>query len=443
MNVATQDSFAVDLGAGLQMRTATIDDADAIVDFNTRVFDHRVTAWTSDLLSKRHPTVQPDDFTIVEDTRTGAIVSSMCLISQHWAYSGIPLKVGRFELIGTDPEYRRRGLIRKQFELAHARSERKGELLHVITGVDWFYRQFGYELGPRLWGSRSIVDVDLRDLPDGGVDACQLRPATALDIAFIRHVYDQSSRRHIYSALRSEAEWIWEITGRSTASTRRREWMILERAGAPLGYVQYLPCLASPAWPLFRIYQIELKSGTGYLSVARSLLKGLWAKGQALWADGTLACPELRGLELALERDHPFYRVVPAGLLREVRTSPWYLRVPDLVAFLDRVRPALERHLVGSLADGYSGSLSVNCFRDGLRMTFDRGRILAIDRWIPRDLSDGDVQLPASGFVHIVCGWQRLSELADQFPECRATHDASILLDSLFPTFRGKVWVLS
>jgi hypothetical protein len=36
----------------------------------------------------------------------------MNLISQIWAYEGIPFGVGRPELVGTLPEYRNRGLVR-------------------------------------------------------------------------------------------------------------------------------------------------------------------------------------------------------------------------------------------------------------------------------------------------------------------------------------------
>ena len=55
----------------------------------------RVGVWTADLLRGDHPTMGADDFTIVEDTTTGKIVSSMNLIPQTWRYEGIPFGVGR------------------------------------------------------------------------------------------------------------------------------------------------------------------------------------------------------------------------------------------------------------------------------------------------------------------------------------------------------------
>src|SRR4030095_6565200 len=83
------------------------------------------------------------------------IVSSMLLVSQSWAYGGVPIPVGQTELGGTRPEYRGRGLVRTQFEVLHEWSARRGELLQVIAGVPWFYRQFGYEMAlPRGGGPR-------------------------------------------------------------------------------------------------------------------------------------------------------------------------------------------------------------------------------------------------------------------------------------------------
>ena len=58
------------------------------------------------------PGFGPQDFTIVEDSRTGAIAATMNLISQTWSYEVVEFAVGRIELVGTDPDYRLRGLMR-------------------------------------------------------------------------------------------------------------------------------------------------------------------------------------------------------------------------------------------------------------------------------------------------------------------------------------------
>ena len=111
------------------MRRSTPADAEPLAEFNSMIHsdlgldkpDERIGAWVRDLLTRSHPTFDAGDFTLVEDTRTGRIVSSLNLISQTWTYAGIPFRVGRPELVGTDPEFRNRGLVRIQFDGVTAR----------------------------------------------------------------------------------------------------------------------------------------------------------------------------------------------------------------------------------------------------------------------------------------------------------------------------------
>jgi predicted acetyltransferase len=62
-----------------------------------------------------------------------------------WEYGGIPFGVGRPEIVASDPGYRERGLVRAVFELLHARSAALGHMAQGITGIPYYYRQFGYE----------------------------------------------------------------------------------------------------------------------------------------------------------------------------------------------------------------------------------------------------------------------------------------------------------
>ena len=112
-----------DLGGGLILRRARREDAEAVADFNARVhlssggpFEQRephrgVAAFTRDLMSGDHPACDASDFTVVEDTGTGSVVSSACLIGQRFSYEGLEFDAGLPEHVGTHPEYRRRGLV--------------------------------------------------------------------------------------------------------------------------------------------------------------------------------------------------------------------------------------------------------------------------------------------------------------------------------------------
>jgi len=135
----------IQLGDGLILRRSTAEDADALADFNAQIHsdegpekpDEKVWAWTHDLMARPHPTFRASDFTLVEESRSRKIVSAMNLIPQTWTYAGIPINVGRPELVGTLPEYRHRGLVRKQFDIIHQWSVENGDLLQAITGIPY------------------------------------------------------------------------------------------------------------------------------------------------------------------------------------------------------------------------------------------------------------------------------------------------------------------
>src|SRR5688500_9256663 len=102
--------------------------------------------WVRDLMERPHPTMSAADVLVVEETGSSALVSTLNLIPQTWTYGGVPFGVGRVELVATRPDYQRRGLVRRQMEAVHARSAAMGHRVQAITGLPYFYRQFGYEL---------------------------------------------------------------------------------------------------------------------------------------------------------------------------------------------------------------------------------------------------------------------------------------------------------
>ena len=91
-----------DLGDGLILRRATLDDAEALATFNAQIFrtagseqpNRGIAAWTQDLLSGPSR-LRRRRFYHRRGGQHWLIVSSMTLISQTWTYDGIAFGVGR------------------------------------------------------------------------------------------------------------------------------------------------------------------------------------------------------------------------------------------------------------------------------------------------------------------------------------------------------------
>src|ERR1041384_6111836 len=114
-------------------------------------------------------------------------------------------------MVGTDDSYRNRGLIRALFEMVHERSEAEGDLVQGITGIPYFYRQFGYEFALDLEGGRRAPVSLIPKAKEGELEAFALRPATADDIPEITAFYNRRRHESIVSESISRQQWLYEI----------------------------------------------------------------------------------------------------------------------------------------------------------------------------------------------------------------------------------------
>jgi hypothetical protein len=439
MNTLTQPTTTLrELGDGLVLRRSTPADADALAEFNSKMHsdfgpdkpDERIGAWVRDLLSHPHPTFDPGDFTFVEDTRTGQIVSSLNLISQTWSYAGIPFGVGRPEVVGTHTDYRKRGLVRQQFAEVHAWSQARGQMVQAITGIPFYYRQFGYEMALDLSGGRVGFEAQLPRLKDGESEAYLIRPAVESDIAFIMQVTAHGSRRSLVTCLRDENAWRYELLGMSQKNVNRPEIRIIQTAaGEPVGYLTH-PWFNWDTGLVMTSY--ELKPGVSWLAVTPAVARYLWNTGGEY---ATSADKPRQAYAFWLGLSHPAYEVFGEKLPRLRDTYAFYLRLPDLTGFIRHIRPALEKRLAGSeLVVGHSGTLSLNFYRSGLKLTFESGRLTGVEDFAPASSQDGDAAFPDLTFLQLLFGYHSFDELQLSFADCwDKAEEARVLLNVLFP----------
>jgi hypothetical protein len=436
-----QSPLPRELGDGLVLRRSTAADAAALGDFNARIHsdegfdkpDERLDAWTRDLLERPHPTFGVGDYTIVEDTHTGKIVSSLNLISQTWSYGGIPFGVGRPELVGTLPEYRNRGLVRAQFDEVHRWSAERGELLQAITGIPYYYRLFGYEMTVTLGGGRSGFASQVPELPDGRAEDFTIRPASEADLPFIAALYGQGCQRYPLACLWTPELWAYELNGKSEKNVNRYELHLIETAaGERAGF------LAVPwfTWgDLLAVKRYELAPGFSWAQVTPAVIRFLRAAYETHPWGLTGERKPFGAFNLGLGEDHPAYHVLPDHLPRKRPPYAWYIRVADLPTFIRRVTPALEQRLANSGSAGYSGELHLTFYRDGLCLLFERGRLAAVKAWKPEPQGhSGEAAFPDHTFLQLLLGYRSLAELKYAFADCWTSSDAThALLEALFP----------
>jgi hypothetical protein len=391
-------------------------------------------------MSGHHPTTSAANFVVVEDTESKRIVSSTCLIPQVWAYENLPFGVGRLELIGTDQDYRRRGLARLVIGAVHALSEAYGHLVQGITGIPWFYRQFGYEFALPLGGSRDLSVTEVPAIKAGETEPCQIRRATETDIPILMRLYDRLRAGKLVTTVIDAARWRYDLSGHSRGSDQEyRAYHILNSDGRVVGYFSTPARLKGsrlPAW------EIAVEEGVSWRSILPSVTRALKAQGDTYAAESTPETRALTTIRFALGLEHPAYEAFDVKLGPHRPPYGWYIRVPDVPSFIRHIAPVLERRLATSVMCGFSGELNITFYRGGLQLAFDQGRLTGASDWSAPETNERwqGAGFPPLVFLQLLFGHRSLEELRYAFPDCWADEEPTLLLNALFP--KKLSWVL-
>lgn len=437
---STLPTLPQNLDGDLCLRWATPQDAEALAAFNVRIHSDDpaepetwLGAWTRELLSGRHPTTRAGDFTVVEQQASGKIVSSLVLIPQTWDYAGVPLGVGRVELVGTDEDFRRRGLVRLQMETIHALSAARGHYMQAITGIPWYYRQFGYEMALDLGGGRDFFWT--RGGNDKSVDPepYQVRPATKADIPLLQELYAAHTASSLLSLARTDEMWRWGLEEADRESDAAQDaHIILTADGRAVAYVEYRQWGAT-----YSVRELGVLPGHSWREVALFVTRELGRRAAAPVEDNK---KKVTAIRFVLDANHPVYTALGDQLEKPRRPYAWYVRVPDLPRIMRRLAPVLEARLAASPLAGHSGELRLNFYRDTLRLVFADGRLSEAGRFVPKGVEDGDALFPDLTFLQLLFGHRGLEQLDAAFPDCFANNaGARVLLETVFPRHASYV----
>ena len=253
--------YVDDLGNGLIRRWSNAADEGKIGHCLASVFrakpddplNQAMINRTAILFSPGFPLMGANDFAVVEDTSRPArpIVACTCYWNQRWSYGGIAFGLGRPEYVATLPEYRNRGLIRMLFEMIHARSADRGDLVQAITGIRYYYRQFGYEYALDLGGARRIYVAAIPAQKQSVSGVYRLRRATEDDASHMLALYNQRCSSSLVWSEVTEEKWRYYVAAWDLPVVRqqdpaecgleRHQYMIVDCDGQVCGCVSVAP----------------------------------------------------------------------------------------------------------------------------------------------------------------------------------------------------------
>jgi hypothetical protein len=403
----------------INLRHALLYDLDALVDLETRTMHfpmgHRVREW----FRPDHPTVQLSDFAVV--TVDDRIVSAAVLLRETILYRGIPVPVGIWEAVVTDPDHQRLGYCRQLFEFLSNRSA--AEILFV-QGATWMYRRFGYfpALGNYGGGNSGGCVVAAGDLPESSLTA---RPATADDSDFLVSLRQEACRRYVVSSpltresVRHDLHPDRRVVNRGEIGLNKwQEFRILEHAGRPIGFYMHDP------WDIALLMEVEIVPG-----------EVTWRDACAAAVHETVKFAGTEDARVVLPPSHPFSTCFPRSLGRTFRAyGDWAARIPDVAGFASRVHPALTKNLAESDMAGWSGELTISTIDQGIKLDFEDGNCVLVEPCKFRHPHDADVRLTPGRFESLALGYRSFPEILAEDADCSASREEiEALVTCLFP----------
>ena len=321
----------------------------------------------------------------------GQMAASYATIPLTMRANGRAIALGGVSAVGTLPEYRRRGLLRKITAQSFIDMRERGQNVAALWASQAaIYQRFGYALASAQVGYRiDSVDIGFADGDAGSAEMRRVPSETAYEI--VKQIYINFVAQRIGYLHRGKPIWLNNAL-QANAATGPAHVAVAYEASAPVGYVIY-----------------HMRDGrTGHLSRGQEIVirdfawltanayRSLWSwlgrhdlVGRIVWARAPVDDPA------------PEFFIEPRLLHTEIRDGIW-LRVVDARAALEGRGYSTEGTLTFDIgADDFApwnhGRLKLECTADGARATSTS--------------ASADLRLSSKGLASLYSGFRSARQL--------------------------------
>lgn len=392
------------LADGLVLRAATAADVDDLARLYTDAFGEQdgpdVRAFTED------PAVLAAWSVVSDGPR---VVSAIGRIDHRMQLDGFEFDTAQIEFVATDDSYQRRGLVAAQMAWHHDNCREAGIDVQMIGGIPYFYRRFGYGYGLE---DASLFLFDRARVDAAPTGALTVRTARPDDLGAILRLEDERPR-HGLRVVRDERSW-----GRALRMSDENPWADIFVAEDVHGLVGWARVFDHPNEQRMFLLPSVARTPDAVTALVRAALDRAGAHMLIGFdSPGTVFSEQLRTLG-----DSFVY-----GL-------GYYVRIPDPIGFLDRLRPILSERLAGSDLADTAGSLEISLYHSGIAIDYAQGEVISI-RPIPgvEDPTDVDgIGVAPDWFPALVLGRWKATDLAKRVDDVLILRDHH-LMNVLFP----------
>jgi hypothetical protein len=367
----------------------------------------------------------------IRDTDKGIFVSSINAIPSVWSYAGVPLWNLELGFVGTLPEYRKRGLVRALYQEYFEKELTRGKWdISTIQGIPYYYRQFGYDFLIPAWRSVFLRTKQVPEVPPEEKPSWKrltISRATKSNLDSIIKLYEEMTARTLVSSVRDRE--LWRIQERQRQEYEKEFTTYVVKDGKEVeGY--------------FRLVAREMAiqhslsdPGDGFLDVIESSIRTY---------DGVR-----RVLQFLKDKckEMGLYRIALSGAMTSnlsqvgldlggnlSRGWKHQLRIPDMIRFLRRIRPVLQKRLQKTMFEGLTKEVTINTYRHCYVLDFQDGKIKQVkDLGIHEDGKNLSFRAPPNDFVRLLLGQYSIEELNQQNTDFLVSGQVKALIKTLFP----------
>jgi len=357
-----------------------------------------------------HPKMTLNDFYIIKEK--GRMVSTINLIPATWSIDGVRLKVAEMGLVGTLPEYRGRGLIRKLVNEYHRDVQKQEYDIAVIEGIPYFYRQFGYEYAiPLLEETKIRID----QIPEFGTKI-KIRSFAQSDVPKAKRLLEKSQTKYHVRSIRDEA--IWKMQQRTNIASDPEPFQsyAVEERGQLVAYFRMREMQKEKQLLLTEITEVDHIEAQAVLGFLKKYGKQ----------------HKLEKLSANISYEEPFSHYMESiGAVKSIPTYAWQIRITDYLKIFWKLKPVLEHRLADSMYRRLTETLDFNFRELTIQVIVKDGRITDIkkidkSKWSP-------IGLNPLAFIQLVTGYKNRQQLEEAVPDVRIALSYRYLIDILFP----------
>lgn len=408
-----QKGYSKIIGDNLVLRVVIghKDELQRLLSFNLIVHQEESLKKYINSLYLEHPNRDVIFWIYIEENDSKKIVSSITLMPLEWNFNRKSIPICEMGLVGTLSNYRNRGLIGIMNDLYEDIMRQEGYLFSVIRGIPYYYRRFGYEFALNL-DERILVNKN--QIPSINFEKISFQKAIKQDIAFIKSIYNRE-QEFFFIKNRFNSDNFMHKFMNDDFDNNFLSTFLIQINGKPVSFFSIGVSYDNIAFTVI-VPEVNEDIMVKILQYVKTLDE------------------EKDQIVLHVNSDTKFGQFICSIGGKKDKGYGWQIKIPNIIAFLDAIRPILEQRIEKSSYTGLSQDVIISDYRETFTIKFNNGKIDDIEvnkgHAIPENC---DVKIPGSFLIKLLLSDKNFEEIKYIVKDSIIKPGSEELIKILFP----------